>query len=68
MVQHRYWVIGGDYTCMGFKALKQGAPSVEGPFHTKDEAQQAWKRLSGEHSSKATVRFSIASEELILPN
>ena len=68
MVQQRYWVIGGDYTCMGFKALREGAPHVEGPFESKAEAQGAWKRLSGEHSSRATVRFSIASEELILPN
>jgi hypothetical protein len=68
MVQHRYWVIGGDYTCMGFKALRGGASTVEGPFETKAEAQGAWKRLSGEHSSRATVRFSIASEELFVPN
>ena len=68
MVQHRYWVIGGEYTCMGFKALRDGAPKVEGPFETKDEAREAWKRLSGQHSSRAAVRFSIASEELILPN
>ena len=67
MVQQRYWVIGGDYSCMGFKALKDCA-SVEGPFESKDEARQAWKRLSGEHSSRATVRFSIAAEELIVPN
>jgi hypothetical protein len=67
MVQHRYWVIGGDYTCMGFKALRDGASTVEGPFESKAEAKDAWKRLSGEHSSKATVRFSIASEELIVP-
>ena len=66
MVQHRYWVIGGDYSCMGFKALREG-PQVEGPFESKTEAKDAWKRLSGEHSSRATVRFSIASEELVVP-
>ena len=68
MVQHRYWVIGGDYTCMGFTALKEGAPQVAGPFRSKDEAKDVWKRLSGEHSNRATVRFSIAAEELNLPN
>ena len=68
MVQHRYWVIGGDYSCMGFKALREGeGTQVEGPFETKAEAQGAWKRLSGEHSSRATVRFSIAAEELRVP-
>ena len=68
MVQHRYWVIGGDYSCLGFKALRNGSPLAAGPFESKAEAQGAWKRLSGEHSSRATVRFSIASEELIVPN
>jgi hypothetical protein len=68
MVQQRYWVVGGDYTCMGFKSLKDGAPLAMGPFESKAEAEGAWKRLSGEHSSRATVRFSIASEELIVPN
>ncbi len=66
MVQHRYWVIGGDYSCMGFKALREGA-LVEGPFESKADAQGAWKRLSGEHSSRATVRFSIAAEQLVVP-
>jgi hypothetical protein len=69
MVQHRYWVIGGDYTCLAFKALRRGGdPQVAGPFETKAEARDVWKRLSGEHSSRATVRFSIASEELFIPN
>ena len=68
MVQHRYWVIGGDYTCMGFKAFRgEDAPQIEGPFESKADAKDAWKRLSGEHSSRATVRFSIASEELVVP-
>ena len=66
MVQHRYWVIGGDYSCMGFKALRDSA-QIEGPFESKADAKDAWKRLSGEHSSRATVRFSIASEELVVP-
>ncbi len=68
MVQHRYWVIGGEYSCMGFKALRGGAPQVAGPFESKAEANDVWKRLSGEHSSRATVRFSIAAEELFVPN
>jgi hypothetical protein len=63
----RFWVIGGDYTCTGFKALK-GPHMVEGPFEDRDQAKAAWKRLSSEHSSRATARFSIASEHLVLPN
>jgi hypothetical protein len=68
MVQHRYWVIGGDYSCLGFKALRNGSPLAAGPFESRDEACAVWKRLSSEHSSRATVRFSIAAEELIVPS
>ncbi|MGC1304734.1 MAG: hypothetical protein WA840_20375 [Caulobacteraceae bacterium] len=67
MSVERFWVIGGVYTCMGFKALR-GDSRVEGPFETRDEAKAAWKRLSREHPSRATARFSIASEQLVLPN
>ena len=68
MVQHRYWVIGGEYTCLGFKALRDGAPQAAGPFESQAEAKDVWKRLSSEHSSRAAVRFSIAAEELFVPN
>ena len=68
MVQQRYWVIGGDYTCLGFKSLKEGEPQVQGPFESKAEANAVWKRLSAEHSSRASVRYSIAAEDLVLPS
>jgi hypothetical protein len=67
MNTERFWVIGGEYTCTGFKALRGGS-QVEGPFENRDEARAVWKRLSSEHSSRATARFSIASEQLVLPN
>jgi hypothetical protein len=67
MIQHRYWVIGGDYTCLGFKTLKDGAPEVVGPFEDEAEARAVWKRLSTQHSSSATVRFSIAAEQVRMP-
>lgn len=64
MSQQRYWVIGGDYTCMRFSNLRDRVPHVEGPFDDREEARAAWKRVSREHSSKATARFSIAVETL----
>ena len=63
----RFWVLGGDYDCTGFKSLKQ-TPEVRGPFDNRDEAQAEWRRLSAEHSSRATARFSICSEKIALPN
>ena len=69
MTSQRYWVIGGDYSCMGFKALKDtNAATLAGPFETKNDAQSEWKRLSGEQSSRATSRFSIAVEQIVLPD
>jgi len=68
MTREQFWVIGGDYTCMGFKALKDGARHVEGPFASRDQARSAWKKVSGEHSSRATTRFTIAAEQINLPH
>jgi hypothetical protein len=52
---------------MAFKALKNGAPHVIGPFEDRDEAKEAWKRVSQETRSNAAVRYSIASEQFVLP-
>jgi hypothetical protein len=68
MTTERYWVVGGDYTCTGFKALRDGGARAEGPFATRDEAQAAWRRLSEETRSRATARYSITAEQLRLPN
>jgi hypothetical protein len=68
MTKERFWVIGGEYTCMGFKNLRDGSHRVIGPFEDRTEAQTAWRQLSSEHSSCATARFSIAAEQIRLPN
>ncbi len=62
MTKERFWVVGGDYTCMGFKSLKDGATTMVGPFEDRDQAQQEWKRLSEQNRSRATARFTIASD------
>jgi hypothetical protein len=59
----RYWVIGGDYTAMDFRALDTERAAIVGPFDNREEAQAAWRRLSSENSSRATTRFSIAAEQ-----
>ena len=62
--EERYWVIGGEYECLSFRSVKNGAPIVHGPFDTRDQARAEWKRLSAEHSSRAAVRFGIAAEQI----
>jgi len=67
MTKERYWVVGGEYSCMAFKTLKNGAPQVLGPFEDRDAAREVWKRVSQETRSNATTRYAIASEQLVLP-
>ena len=66
MTTERFWVVGGEYSCLAFKTLTKGA-QVLGPFDTRDEARAAWRRVSSETSSCAKAKFSIASEQLVLP-
>ena len=68
MTKERYWIVGGEYECTGFKALKAGQPEVIGPFEDREEARQAWRRKSDETRSCATARYAIASEQITLPN
>ena len=62
MTSERFWVVGGDYTCMGFKQLRDG-PTVSGPYHDRTEAQQEWRRLSDANRSTATARYAITAED-----
>ena len=66
MTTERFWVVGGEYRCLAFKTLTKAA-QVMGPFDTRDEARAAWKRASTAASSNAMAKFSIASEQLVLP-
>ena len=68
MIEQRYWVVGGEYTCLEFKRLKQETPVALGPYASRDEAMEVWKQVSSEHSCRAAVRFAIASEDLRSPN
>jgi len=67
MTKERYWVVGGDYTCTGFNCLKDGQAQAIGPFEDRTEAEQAWKTVSQETRSRATARYSITSEQIVLP-
>lgn len=67
MTTERYWVVGGEYAGLDFRTLKNGVPQVMGPFESRDEATEVWKRISAETKACATARFAIASERLVLP-
>jgi hypothetical protein len=67
MTKERYWVVGGDYTCTGFKSLKDGTHQMVGPFEQRTDAQAAWRQLSDETRSRATARYAITAEQIRMP-
>ncbi len=66
-MQKRYWVIGGDYADMGFRQIRPGTHTIEGPFDNAQQAKAAWQNLSRQFSSSATARFAITAERVRLP-
>jgi hypothetical protein len=58
----RFWVIGGEYTCLGFEQLVEGTEKVAGPFFHKSAAEAVWRRLSESDRCRAQVRYAIVAE------
>ena len=64
----RFWVVGGEYSSTTFHSLKDGGrPDVFGPYKTREEAREAWKRVSEQTRSCATAKYAITSERIELP-
>jgi hypothetical protein len=57
-----FWVIGGEFGSMNFHTLVHGSAQVQGPFGTRQEAEDAWRKVSEGSRHKAGVRFSIVEE------
>jgi hypothetical protein len=58
----RFWVIGGEYTCLEFDQLVEGTERVAGPFFHRTAAEAVWRRLSESDRSRAQVRYTIVTE------
>ena len=58
----RFWVIGGEYTGLGFDELIEGTEKVAGPFFHKTAAEAVWRRMSEEDRCRAQVRYAIVAE------
>jgi hypothetical protein len=61
-VATRFWVIGGEYTCLEFEQLVEGSEKVAGPFFHKSAAEAVWRRLSEADRCRAQVRYAIVTE------
>lgn len=57
-----FWVIGGEFGSMNFHKLVEGSAQVQGPFSSRQEAEEAWKKVSEENRHRGNVRFSILEE------
>jgi hypothetical protein len=58
----RFWVIGGEYTCLDFDHLIEGSEKVAGPFFHRSAAEAVWRRLSEADRCRAQVRYAIVAE------
>ena len=47
---------------MNFGNLVEGSAQVQGPFKTRQEAEDAWRTVSEENRHRVGVRFSIVEE------
>ena len=56
----RYWVVGGRYADLSFKACV--APQALGPFPTRYDAEACWRQVSFAHAHEARVRFTILED------
>lgn len=57
-----YWIIGGEFSSLNFHSIKEGTIHAEGPFETREQAEEKWKELSYNEKYKATKRFKIVKE------
>ena len=58
----RFWVIGGEYSCLAFERLIEGTEKVAGPFFHRSAAEAVWRRLSENDRCRAQVRYAIVAE------
>ncbi|HEX5866375.1 MAG TPA: hypothetical protein VFY72_01615 [Beijerinckiaceae bacterium] len=58
----RFWVIGGEYTCLEFEQIVEGTEKVAGPFFHRSAAEAVWRRLSEADRCRAQVRYAIVAE------
>lgn len=62
MSMQHFWVVGGEYRSLSFDALVPGSAEAEGPFPSRREAEDAWRRLSEGQRHRCTVRYTIVAE------
>lgn len=60
----QFYVIGGEYSSFNFHKFKHGTEQVLGPYKTRKDAEEEWKRVSEENRPNASYRAIILEEEI----
>ena len=58
----QYWVVGGEFGSLNFHSLVPGTQQISGPFPTRLDAEQSWKKLSEDFRHKCNYRFTIVQD------
>lgn len=59
---NRFWVVGGEYTDSRFEDIVEGTEKMFGPFPSRDDALQTWRRVADETRSLCLARFVVVGE------
>ena len=57
MTKSNFWVIGGEFGSMNFHKLVEGSAQVQGPFKTRKEAEDAWRRFRKKTATRPACAF-----------
>jgi len=58
----KFWVIGGEYTDSRFERLVDGTEQMFGPFPSRDDALQVWRKVAMDTRSLCMARFVVVGE------
>lgn len=65
MSEHKFYVIGGEYTDSSFSRPVEGQPlETYGPF-SEDEAKTFWRDITGRTVDNAMVRYVVKADDQI---
>ena len=59
---NRFWVVGGEYTDSRFEDIIEGTEQMFGPFPSRDDALQVWRRVADKTRSLCLARYVVVGE------
>ena len=57
-----FWVVGGEYTDCRFETLVRGTEQMLGPYSSRNDALQAWRRVAEETRSVCMARYVVVGD------